>query len=403
MKKYNHEDGRIALKKLRATPFRLIRFMSISLLLSLCVLILKSCTFSVSTPTARIAHSPAGHAPDSLFLVGADLSFLDEMEKRGVVYRTNGKEADALAIFREKDFDCVRLRVWNDPEDGYCDKEKTLLMARRITDAGMKICIDFHYSDTWADPGKQNVPAAWVGLQFEDLTEAVYRYTKDVVSALDEQGTPPAIVQIGNEITNGILWDVGRIGGEFDERENWDRFAILLRSGIRGVNVGTKGARIMLHLDAGGDNAVCIRVLDQLVAREVHFNCIGLSFYPWWHGTLDDLKANLADLAERYGREIAVMETAYPWTLDWNDNEHNIIGLESQLHAGYPATADGQRAFITDLIRLVRSLPDGKGLGVFYWSPEWVSAPGKGSGWENLALFDFDTEALDSFEAFSAE
>lgn len=374
-----------------------------ALLLVLCTLIIKSCTFPGTTPTARIQHDHASNSADQHFIVGVDLSFLYEMEEKGVVYRATGKEVDAIALFQEKGVDCVRLRVWNDPEDGYCDKEKTLLMARRITEAGMKLCIDFHYSDTWTDPGKQDMPAAWVGFKFEDLNSAVYRFTKDVISALDKQGTPPAIVQIGNEITNGILWDIGRVGGEFDARENWDRFAILLRAGIRGVNEGTKGARIMLHIDAGGNNTVCVRVLDQLVTREVHFDCIGLSFYPWWHGTLDDLQANAVDLVERYGREIAVMETAYPWTLDWNDNELNIIGLESQLHTGYPATVDGQRAFIADLIRLVKTLPDGKGLGVFYWAPDWVSASGKGSGWENLALFDSDTEALDSFEAFTAE
>jgi arabinogalactan endo-1,4-beta-galactosidase len=335
--------------------------------------------------------------------MGADLSFLDEMEERGVIFRADGAEVEPLTHFREKGIEYVRLRVWNDPVDRYCGRERTLLMARRIADEGMKLCIDFHYSDTWAYPAQQTMPAAWGGLRFEDLSDAVYRYTRDVVSALDKQGTPPHIVQIGNEIMGGILWDIGRVGEGFETRENWDRLAILLRSGIRGVRDGTKGARIMLHLEAGGDNEACVWFLDRIVAREVHFDYIGLSFYPWWHGTLEDLESNMSDLAERYGREIVVVETAYPWTLEWNDDERNMVRLDAQLHAGYAATVDGQRAFIRDLIRLVQSLPDGKGRGIFYWAPDWVSAPGKGSGWENLALFDFNTEALDSFDAFSAE
>jgi arabinogalactan endo-1,4-beta-galactosidase len=247
--------------------------------------------------------------------------------------------------------------------------------------------------------------------------------------------------QIGNEITCGMLWDDGRVCGPFNSSKQWDRFAELLKAGIAGVQAGMEGIRtktedtrartvdvptdageehtsagtgdtptgtgpqeipkIVIHADQGGNRAACIRFFDNLLARGVEFETIGLSFYPWWHGTLDDLEDNLTALARRYGKEILIVETAYPWTLGWHDDTHNIVGLPSHVLDGYPATVDGQKRFLSDLTAVINRTPGGKGLGFIYWEPAAIAVPGAGSAWENMTLFDFGGELLHSIEAIS--
>jgi arabinogalactan endo-1,4-beta-galactosidase len=274
-------------------------------------------------------------------------------------------------------------------------------MAQRVKALGTGLLLDLHYSDTWADPGQQAKPAAWASLSFDELTMAVQDYTRDVITSLKNQGTLPDIVQIGNEITQGFLWDDGRVGGGFEG--NWPRFAALLNAATAGVGDGLdagQSVRIMLHIDRGGDNAACRWFFDNVVSHGVDFDIIGLSFYPWWHGTLDALERNLDDLAPRYGKELLVVETAYPWTLGWLDDTPNLVGLPSQLHAGFPASVGGQRRFLCHLTNIVHHVPQEKGVGLVYWAPDWISAPGSGSAWENLALFDFAGHRLDSMSAF---
>ena len=156
----------------------------------------------------------------------------------------------------------------------------------------------------------------------------------------------------------------------------------------------------MIHIDRGGDVGGATWFFDRLAAQGVDFDVIGLSYYPWWHGTLDDVDATVDSLARRYGKDIIIVETAYPWTLDWHDDTHNLVGLPEQLLPGYPATVDGQRAFLADLIDIVAAAPGGRGRGLFYWAPECISVQGMGSPWENLALFDFNGDLLPSVSAF---
>ncbi|MCL7976725.1 MAG: arabinogalactan endo-1,4-beta-galactosidase [marine benthic group bacterium] len=339
------------------------------------------------------------------FLVGADISFLPELEDHGVVYSDADGEKDLLLLLRDHGFNAIRLKLWHSPETPYNTLDQVLGMARRIEDAGMLFLLDFHYSDSWADPQKQIKPAAWEGLPFGILADSVREYTRAVVEALARQGTPPEIVQIGNEIRPGLLWPEGRVDGEYDTPRQWDRLAMLLEAGILGTRGGSPDSppRIMIHFDNGAKNDMGRAFFDQLVERELDFDLIGLSFYPKWHGTLDELRYNLPDLASRYGKEIVVVETSYPWTMEWKDEAPNIMGTEEDLHPGYPPTKEGQVAFLTEVREAVQNVPGGRGAGVFYWAPEWVAVEGVDSHWENATLFDFEGRALPGLDAFAGE
>ena len=337
------------------------------------------------------------------FIKGADVSFIPQIEDSGGVYKENDIPQDPLKIFKDHGFNYIRLKLWHTPTENYNNLEKILYMAERIKDRELKFLLNFHYSDTWADPGKQYKPAAWEGLLFEALKDSVYEYTKKVLRALYDQQTLPDIVQIGNEITPGMLWNDGRVGGSYDTPQQWENLGELISAGIQGVRESCDAGdsvRIMIHIDRGGDNGGCRWFFDNLESQNVEYDIIGLSFYPWWHGTLSQVEANLNDLAARYNKELIIVETAYPWTLQWFDDVNNIVGSSDQLHSGYPATVDGQAAFLRDLINIIRNVNNQKGIGLFYWAPEYISVQPLGSPWENNALFDFNGNVLSSMDVF---
>lgn len=339
------------------------------------------------------------------FIQGVDLSALMEVEENGGVFIEKHVPKDVLLLFKTHGINFVRLRIWHTPVSGYNNLEKTLQMAGRVKAAGLKLLLDFHYSDTWADPGHQLKPVAWENLPYESLKDSVYQYTSRVITALAKNGTPPAMVQVGNEITCGILWDDGRICDFLDTQAQWSRLAGLLKSGIRGVRQAScceDSIDIMIHIDRGGDNAGSRWFFDHLLKQQVDFDVIGLSYYPWWHGTLKDLSSNVNDLATRYGKKIIVAETASPWTLDWFDDTHNIVGDPGQLLPGYPASVEGQKQFIIRLADILKNIPEKKGMAFFYWAQDWISTPQKGSPWENMTLFDFSGELINSISAFDS-
>ena len=250
------------------------------------------------------------------FLKGMDISFTDEIEAGGGSYFENGEQRDILDILQRSGVNSIRLRIWNDPAGGYCNLERTLAMAKRIKSRGLHFLLDFHYSDRWADPANQWKPKAWEDLNFDGLLEAVRGYTHEVLSALAEQGTLPDMVQVGNEITPGMLWDDGKVDGEYDTDDQWEKLTDLVKAGVSAVRAVDPGIELMIHIDRGGDWPSTLKFLERFERHEVDFDVIGQSFYPWWHGTLRDLRDNLTASADRFGKPIIVVETAYPWTLD---------------------------------------------------------------------------------------
>ncbi|MFN2196846.1 MAG: arabinogalactan endo-beta-1,4-galactanase [Anaerolineales bacterium] len=339
----------------------------------------------------------------ALSVLGADISSLKKSEDMGGIYADeHGTEADALKILRDHGMNCARLRVWVNSPDGYHGKAQVLEMARRIKQHNMKLLIDFHYADTWADPGKQPKPAAWADLDLEGLKQALYDHTFEICSSLVEQGTPPDIVQVGNEISNGMLWPDCRNDVSFDH------LAALLVEGYHAVKDSSPDTQVLLHVDNGGNNQLCRWWFDSIIAHKVPFDLIGVSYYPYYHGSLYDLQNNLNDLVQRYERDIIVVETSYAFTADDHDNYENIICAEDQ-QAGYPFSPAGQKHILADIMAVVRAVPNHRGLGVLWWDATWTAVTGNGwdpadptagNNWENQALFDFDNRALPAMSLF---
>jgi beta-galactosidase len=267
---------------------------------------------SVSTINIDKTYELKGEAAktrEATKMLGADISFLPQLEERGIKFTDNGVQKDAIAIMKDHGFNYIRLRIFNDPardsgyspKKGFCDLENTKKMAKRIKAAGMNFLLDFHYSDYWADPGKQYKPAAWRNLSFEELKKALYDYTKKVIQELKDQGTTPDMVQVGNEINHGIVWPEGHVS-------NVDSMSQLIAAGIAAVKAVDPAIVIMLHVALGGQNDETVFFYDQMLKRKIHFDVIGLSYYPKWHGTLDDLGDNMNDLLRRYDKDIIVVE-----------------------------------------------------------------------------------------------
>lgn len=330
-------------------------------------------------------------------LLGLDVSFLPQVLEGEGTYRVRGRDVGLFTILDDLGVSTVRLRLWHSPSGGINGLEATLGLAEQARAASCDVLLDLHYSDTWADPGQQAKPAAWQGLSFAALKDSVRAYTRDVMLAFAVRGLAPSIVQLGNEITPGMLFDEGRVGGNFDTPTQWQQLGELLGSAVAGMDevfdAQSRPLR-MIHIDRGGDVGGATWFFDHLVAQGVDFDLIGLSYYPWWHGNLADLDQTLDTLATRYGKGLVVVETAYPWTLGWFDDTHNPVGLPEHLLPGNPATPRGQNAFLRAVIDIVREVPDGLGRGVFWWGGEWISSPGFGSGFENVALFDQNGDAL---------
>lgn len=252
----------------------------------------------------------AGDAKITDKIVGADISFLPQTESRGMkFYNARGQQEDVMKILKDSGFNYIRLRIFTHPEaargysprQGYCDLAHTMAMAKRIKAAGMKLLLDFHYSDTWADPQRQDMPELWSKLDFATLTDSVYTYTKNVMQALKDQGTDPDMVQVGNEINHGMMWPVGAVN-------NLDSLAKLFYAGVRGVKEVNKNAIIMLHLAVGGQDEEARFFLDNMLKRNVPYDVIGLSYYPKSHGTPNDLKNTMTDLTKRYHKYVLVAE-----------------------------------------------------------------------------------------------
>jgi len=335
----------------------------------------------------------ASAAPPQERFAGVDLSYVNEVEACGAQFRVNGELRDPYALFAEKGANLVRLRLWNNPTwTNYSNEADVTRSIERAHVAGMKVLLDFHYSDDWADPQKQTIPAAWAA-DIDDadkLATHVYEYTSDVLARLIERGLQPYMVQVGNEINTQMLRPAETKGEPID----WARNAKILNAGIRAVREARAEDRfspkVMLHV-AQPENvepwfaaAVAAGVRD--------FDYIGVSYYPKWSSLdLPQAERALKAVNARFNRPIIVVEVSYPFTLrDAGDKAPNLLGADS-LHDGYPASYQGQRRFMNDVVQMTLRVG---GVGVVYWEPAWVSTKcatrwGTGSHWENATLFDF--------------
>ncbi len=335
---------------------------------------------------------------------GGDLSGLAKNEDFGATYRSSdGKRGDAIKILAKAGMNLGRLKVWVDPADGYNDKAHVVATAKRIKASGMKLMVDFHYSDRWTDPGAQGVPAAWQGMTAEQMADALYRHTRDVLKALKAAGVTADMVQVGNEINPGMLWPLGQTW-DVDPDDGvpgaqWDNLASFLKAGARAVKEINPRTQVILHLtniNNGIDSLTWW--YDEVVARGVPFDLIGLSYYGYWHGSLADLQNAVTTLSARYDKDVLNVETAYPFTLaDGTPAYENVIDQPSELVVGYPATPAGQAAQYRAVQDAIASAEGGRGIGTVYWEPAWTSVagagwdpadPSSGNAWENQALFD---------------
>ncbi len=327
----------------------------------------------------------AGRAAAAPFYFGVDLSYVNEMDDCGAVYREDGVPRDAFALFAEHGATLVRARLWHNPDwTAYSTLDDVIRTFTRARAAGISTLLAVHYSDTWADAGRQEIPAAWARLDDAALVDAVYQYTMDVLTALAGENLVPAFVQIGNETNAGIL--------KRSAEQDWERDARLINAGIRAVRDFAASAdqpvRIVLHV-AQPENTLWWFTQAQ-AAGITDYDVIGVSYYPQWSSfSIDEMGAQAAALRQRFGKDVLVLETGYGWThAAVNETANNLL---SQALPGYPFSPAGQYHFMHDL---TQSLISNGALGVVYWEPAWVSTEcftrwGQGSHWENAAFFDF--------------
>ena len=307
----------------------------------------------------------------SALIKGADVSWLTQMEASGVkFYNNDGVAQDCMQLLKDKGMNAIRLRAWVNPADGWCNTDDVVAKAVRAQKLGMKIMIDLHYSDTWADPGKQPKPAAWQSLDFAGLKAAVSTYTISVMNALKAKNITPDWVQVGNETNDGMLWEDGRAS------KNMAAYAALVSSGYDAVKSVSSGTKVIVHLANGYDNGVFRWLFDGLKANGAKWDIIGMSLYPTadnWQTYNEQCLANMNDMFTRYGSPVMIVE----------------VGMAANEGAVC-------KAFLTDLLAKVSTVKAAQGLGVFYWEPEAYN-------WQGYGLGAFDnsgrpTVALDAFK-----
>ena len=331
----------------------------------------------------------ASENEQSSFISAVDISSFPEISNTNPsFYDSEGNEGDFLALLKANGVNTIRLRLWNNPSNEHCGFGEVKIFSETLRSQGFNIWLTLHYSDTWADPAHQETPSQWEGINFTALKDSVYQFTKKVATEI-----PAEYIQIGNEINTGFLHPQGHISSNFEQ------FKALMDTAIVAVRTHSNDTKIIMH-HAGLESAEWfynqISVLD--------YDIIGLSYYPIWHGTsLSNLQTNMQDLSQIHNKDIVIAETAYPFTLDWNDWTNNIVGSEEHLILpDYPATPGGQRGFINAIKTITHEMD--KALGFCYWGAELVAWNGDqstdGSPWENQALFDFSNTALPVLSEF---
>lgn len=362
-------------------------------------------------------------------ILGVDVStYLEELD-HGARYFDGEVQIDPLEALRKNGVDCMRIRLWNDPYDdsdepylaGSCDFCHYVKLATLAKEKGFSILLDFHYSDFWADPGKQVIPKSWQGLDMDGMCQAVYTFTHQVLNEAKDAGVAPDMIQVGNEITNGMLWPLGKLETD-SQRGNYRNFCRLVDAGCRACREVLPNAKIVLHLERSHDKAVYREFFTEMQKADIDYDIIGASYYPYWHGTPSQLFDNL-NACRMFGKELMIVELGYGFTTQayslGGETKRLVIDEERAYVPGfteqYPVTPEGQAAFVRDFLALAR---ENNIAGVFYWEPLWL--PGEGicwaseegqeyigeSGkstaneWANQCLFDYNGRKLPAFDEY---
>lgn len=363
-------------------------------------------------------------------ILGIDTSTYLEELAHGAKYWDGHRQIDPLDSFRTNGVDYMRIRVWNDPKSpqgepylaGNCDMSNYLRLAGLAKSKGFRILMDLHYSDFWADPGKQMIPKAWVGHDINALTQDVYAFTRNCLETAKSTDVAPDMIQVGNEITNGILWPVGKLERTDGTPAHYANFCQLVEAGCRACREVLPEAKIVLHLERSNDQTVYQEFFTEMEKAGISYDIIGASYYPYWHGTPEELFENL-HRCRHFGKELMVMELGYGFTTQaysLNGNTQRlVIDADRAYIPGfsekYPMTPAGQAAFVREFLKQAQA----NGVaGVFYWEPLWL--PGEGicwaseagqsyiheegkstaNEWANQCLFDYDGQKLPAFEEF---
>ncbi len=365
------------------------------------------------------------------FIMGCDISTVIAQENSGVKYYDyDGSEGDLFAILADSGVNYIRVRVWNDPFDengngyggGNCDIDTACEIGKRATEAGMKLLVDFHYSDFWADPSKQDAPKAWEGMDIDTKKQALYDYTFESLTKLKDAGVDVGMVQVGNE-TNG------KMCGE----KVWMNIYYLMDAGSRAIREVFPEALVAVHFTNPESVDNMLNYASKLDYYKLDYDVFGSSYYPYWHGTPENLTSVLSEIATTYNKKVMCAEISYAYTLDNGDMNGNSIGDAQTYEKPYPISVQGQSRAIVDVIEAVANVGEA-GIGVFYWEPAWIGVPGEtweeqsalweehgsgwassysasydpddaglyygGSAWDNQALFDFDGKPLESLKTF---
>jgi arabinogalactan endo-1,4-beta-galactosidase len=322
-----------------------------------------------------------------LNIKGFDASFLPTLNQLSIVLKNaNGIAENMLTTLKNSGVNTIRIRVWKNPTTSLSSFAQVKSFAQEVKNAGLKVWICVHYSDTWADPGNQQKPAEWNTASLTQLKDSIYQYTKKIVTEIN-----PEYIQIGNEINNGFCWPQGSYN-------NQTQFVDMIKQGVKAVRDNAPNTKIMLHY-AGHEYASTFFSM----FANVDYDIMGLSYYPMWHGkSIDALQTNLNTLGAQFNKDIVIAETSYPFTFGYNDFTNNIIGSASQILPEYAATPAGQLQYLQKIKSTILAAP--KGIGFCYWGGDWVAFLGptstNGSSYENQALWDFNNVALPALSAF---
>lgn len=350
--------------------------------------------------------SAVARAADQRFITGCDVSMLPTIEKTGGAFSDNGKPGDCLQILHDHGCNLFRARLFVKPDPDYSKNfgavqslDYVRALAKRIKATGTPFLLDIHYSDSWADPGKQYPPSGWKTLDFDATEQKVHDYTAEVLKDFQADGTMPDIVQVGNEITAGVLWPQGQVlnVGPDKEAEQWRKFARLIASGckaVREAQTPDHPIRIMIHIHGGGKEGMAKYFWGKFALDPQLYDIVGLSFYPAWDDDIEFLKQNLADAIQITGKDVILAETSYPWK--------ELPDKKGLATLRWPQTPDGQKQYLHDLTETLRAAPGHHGIGFIYWYPEAIPTPGIKAVWRQgyEALFDQSGGALPAVNSY---